>query len=121
MPFSKEKYYQKKDYIIDHLGGKCEHCGTKDNLQFAHINPETKIACVSELLHHSIDIAVEEAEKCFLLCESCHYKYDYPEREHGTLTMYTSGKCRCVDCKAANALYMKKYRARNKTRRDSKR
>lgn len=30
---------------------------------------------------------------------------------HGTLTAYTGGKCRCADCRAAMAEYRRKRRA----------
>jgi hypothetical protein len=35
--------------------------------------------------------------------------------EHGTLSMYTRGYCRCDECRAAQASYMRKYRARKRS------
>lgn len=32
--------------------------------------------------------------------------------EHGTIYMYTRKRCRCAECKAANAEYSREYRAK---------
>ena len=35
-----------------------------------------------------------------------------PDHMHGTLTGYTSYRCRCASCREANRLYMRSYRAK---------
>jgi len=75
--------------LIEMLGNKCKGCAkeaTVDNMvcfDFHHINPEEKVAGVSELLAMSRPFKVikEEAEKCILYCACCHrlhhQKYGY--------------------------------------------
>ena len=40
-------------------------------------------------------------------------------RKHGTGTMYRHGKCRCVECRAANAAYSKKQKVADKENQQS--
>lgn len=43
-------------------------------------------------------------------CRKCRFG----GRDHGTLTMYDSGRCRCQDCRDAKAKSMRSYAARRK-------
>jgi predicted DNA-binding transcriptional regulator AlpA len=37
-----------------------------------------------------------------------------PSPQHGSLSMYTGGGCRCVECRAAMAAYRREYRRRKR-------
>lgn len=113
MPFDQEQYHQRRDVLIAMLGGKCSLCGSQDELEFDHLDPDTKIACVTELLSN-YKKAMEEAKKCRILCNACHTKHQRTKERppHGTVRRYnySKEKCRCTKCKSAWNSYMKEYR-----------
>lgn len=108
--------------IISSWGGKCTECGETDitKLDFHHVDPYTKVHNVGEMFGRaSIETICEEAEKCELLCRSCHVKEtwktgDRPKAKHGTRSMYINQKCRCDDCFEANSEYLAEYRRTHK-------
>lgn len=71
-------YYQerrKRFYAaFDKLGGCCKSCGSKENLQFDHIDEASKLYNISEMHYHSDRLFYQELDKCQLLCETCHSK-----------------------------------------------
>jgi hypothetical protein len=84
--------------------GCCFFCGSHDNIEIHHVDPETKE-------HHAIwswsdDRIENELRKCVALCHECHVKFHLLEKrrniQHGTCSAYRHG-CRCDDCKAAKA------------------
>jgi 5-methylcytosine-specific restriction endonuclease McrA len=88
------------------LGGKCVECGAEENLQFDHINPNTKVAKISVIANWAWDRFLSEVEKCQLLCQDCHTAKTMVDlgrkrSEHGTRNKYRVG-CRCDLCKKAN-------------------
>jgi hypothetical protein len=68
----------RKQRIVDCLGGKCEICGYQKclaSLEFHHKDPKTKEFCISEAFRRGMydeDVIIEEARKCLLLCSNCH-------------------------------------------------
>ena len=71
--YSNEYYQRKRSKLIEQFGGKCVKCGSTENLEFDHIDRYTKTKKVSTLLASSPwQSAVDEAQKCQLLCNSCH-------------------------------------------------
>jgi len=71
--YSNEYYQRKRTKLIEQFGGQCVKCGTTENLEFDHIDRNTKSHKISHLLaSSSFQSAVEEAQKCQLLCNSCH-------------------------------------------------
>jgi formate-dependent nitrite reductase cytochrome c552 subunit len=75
--------YREKNRVaaVALLGGKCAHCGATERLHFHHIDPTTKIACVSELIRaNDLDEVLTEAAKCELLCGPCHRSHHKPQR-----------------------------------------
>lgn len=107
---------ERKKWARSYLGGKCVQCGSKDNLEFDHIDPKTKLfnICSSDL---SKDKLRDELAKCQLLCKRCHLKKtytDWHEPTHGTPSMYTNYKCRCDECKRAWRVYFRSYRGKKR-------
>ena len=71
---------ERKQHLLERLGGKCVGCGVTENLQFDHINPEEKSFTITPKLTSSIEVLYEEVDKCQLLCSDCHLektKEDY--------------------------------------------
>lgn len=72
MSYHTDYYYRKKAEFIAILGGKCVICGTTEQLEFDHIDPTTKKFAISKLLNVSHQAAIDELDKCQLLCNGCH-------------------------------------------------
>lgn len=79
-----------RQYFYEYLGGKCESCGTTENLEFDHIDPNSKKFSVTERLPETppgypyTELVWEEVDKCQLLCTSCHKKKTYT-LDHDTI------------------------------------
>ena len=117
MPYKdKSKHNEcQRNYIranrIKYLGGRsCEHCGSDYRLNIHHVNPEDK---VSHRIWSWKDNRIEaELEKCIVLCDKCHRQFHNPRTvTHGSITMYKRYRCRCDDCRKANASYERDRRA----------
>lgn len=94
---------RRQKYMAEY--GPCYFCETTENLEIHHIDP-------SEKENHAIwswsqDRIEAELAKCLILCHKCHAKmHTIMKRrpfEHGTYYAYHVYKCRCVECRAANA------------------
>ena len=62
----------RRQKIKDYLGGKCVGCGTTKNLQFDHLDRNTKEFHISRNVNMAWDRLTAEADKCQLLCSKCH-------------------------------------------------
>ena len=109
--------YRKKRKIeaIEQLGGQCVVCGSKETLEFDHINPETKKETISNMWTSNRDVFQEELNKCQLLCHSCHldksqsegdYTRNRKSWEHG-LSGYINYKCKCDICRESYKVFRK--------------
>lgn len=93
---------KKKLELLELKDGECESCGysgCKSALSFHHINPENKDVSIGTNLNKSIDLLIEEAQKCQLLCSNCH------STEHTDVN-----KCECNECKVCNQRQTRKTR-----------
>lgn len=93
----------KRRKYIEQLGC-CFFCGSHDDIQIHHLNPDEK---ESHRIWSWSDERIEnELRKCIAICESCHTKYHQLQRrkdiQHGTLSAYRIG-CRCTDCRRARS------------------
>jgi len=110
-----KKYINRRTNLINQLGGCCNNCGAKDNLEFHHI--EKRNFWIGKKLHTiNNDKLQTEIKKYILLCSACHKMITIKEKgfnkkdQHGTLICYRHNKCRCDSCKAAKAKYNKQQR-----------
>lgn len=92
-------------YVQSH-GGMCTKCSSVDSLEFHHVNKHSKVS--HRIWSWSVTKLESELVKCELLCKNCHFTETAKERgyyssPHGTLTSYKNYKCRCKDCRQANA------------------
>lgn len=116
---------KRRNSLIDLAGGKCNQCGTIEELEFNHLDRSTKLFNLSGAgLDKPWAKILEEAAKCELVCSTCHRKYtneqfasgeirpwndktDLPY-EHGTVRMYQERKCKCKLCVTAKRMYRNK-------------
>ena len=68
-----KRYHRRRADSIAQLGGKCVECGTTENLEFDHIDSNTKTRQVARILASgSKKLVAEELAKCQLLCKEHH-------------------------------------------------
>jgi len=83
--------------------GPCAQCGSWDNLEVDHKNPEEKSYNPALLWSRNKEFRDRELTKCQVLCKDCHLektaKYQEDNRKHGTLNTYKYHACRCNACK----------------------
>ncbi len=111
--YAKKYYIKKIEKYKKYLGGKCMSCGSEDNLEFDHINPNTKEFTITKKPTYSWSVIKKELDKCQLLCRECHYKKtknNFPVRKHGTWGMIRRGRCKCKICHDFVNKYKREYR-----------
>lgn len=112
-----KEYNLRKDAVFFILGGNCTSCGSNENLEIDHIDPSRKEFNISRRLHTAPwPIIWSELKKCQSLCTSCHKAKTFKGMNHGTVGMYSHGRCRCAGCRSANRKYMQAWRNRKRTR-----
>lgn len=93
------------------LNGPCKICGSSERLVPHHTDPNNKES------HHvwTWEKSRREAElsKCIVLCYPCHRIIHGHVPQHGTVSRYRDGKCRCDKCKLAKSLYTKKLKEKH--------
>lgn len=88
-PYTKARYLRRWTTVYKRTAG-CSRCGTTDArcLEFHHLNPETKVAGVGEMISNSYPASdvIEEVGKCHVLCANCHRTehYERPAYEPST-------------------------------------
>ena len=115
-------YYSRKSLYVEKLGGVCTNCGASEDLEFDHIDPDSKSFTIGNKVRLDLDTVLEELKKCQLLCNDCHLKKSKAEGSlskgwtnkarlvHGSKWTYQHHGCRCEICREAN-------RERNRLRR----
>ena len=112
--YIKAKKRERRQRLVTMLGGKCARCRTTEDLEFDHIDPQSKNFSIWAHLTKAWNALVAEAQLCQLLCHACHVAKgaeDRPEPKHGRY-MYLYHRCRCEVCRAANAAASARQRAR---------
>jgi 5-methylcytosine-specific restriction endonuclease McrA len=110
--YMKERTARRRERAIIQLGGKCVVCGSTEDLEFDHKNPDDKDPrCNSGYMFTFSERRLQaELAKCQLLCHDCHLEKTSSEAsvEHGG---GLSGKknCPCVPCKERKAEYMRTH------------
>ena len=83
-PNQKKRGMERKNQLINKLGGKCAICGYKRNsaaLTFHHQNPAKKrfkldVRSLSNRTYSKIE---SEIKKCILVCHNCHAEIHNPQ------------------------------------------
>lgn len=67
-------YSEWKKFALSYLGGNCQVCGSVEELEFHHVDPDEKIHSITSMLGGSTrERLITELEKCELLCHNCHW------------------------------------------------
>lgn len=97
----------KKLYLIDMLGGECEHCGETRFyvMNFHHDSEELeKSFNVASSCDLRLSNLIQESKKCILLCANCHQKHhmnnmnNYDKRINTKNTLFEymgTSACKC--------------------------
>jgi 5-methylcytosine-specific restriction endonuclease McrA len=106
----KNRWTKRRETAILSLGGVCVSCGSTENLEFDHIDPNTKEFTLAAGSGFSEERFSKELAKCQLLCVSCHkLKHRAP---HGTLARKRD--CNCSLCKEAWNTWNREYKRRRR-------
>lgn len=111
------RYHRRRAEAKTYLGGKCQNCGATDDLDFDHIDRNTKVGSIAKIWSVSNERFWVEVEKCQLLCRPCHLaksvEYgDTRQWHHGTTTGWYTKKCRCELCAVAHEKHLAARRER---------
>jgi len=83
---------ERKEHLVERLGGKCVECGTTHLLEFDHIDPLTKSFTIAQKMTANIEVLYKEVDKCQLLCRYCHYEKTRRQWLDGTMYEKVFGK-----------------------------
>lgn len=110
--YNLKRYHRIRKEIIDLLGGKCVECGTTENLEFDHIDRETKNFNIGRLTNVSREKLLKELPLCQLLCKPHHDIKSAKEEsvEHGG-GLTGKKNCRCEYCAPLKNAYARRYKA----------
>lgn len=75
----KAKRDERNLIIFNYKGAECNHCGLSEPkhleiYDYHHVDPDTKLYSVSNILKGPIERLRTEVDKCLLLCSNCHRK-----------------------------------------------
>ncbi len=113
--YMRDRRQKRRQKFIALLGGKCQQCGTTENLEFDHRLPRYKKHDFNHLIDGPEKLIAKELKKCVLLCKQCHFdkttrnqehiNRDKKPARHGTVWKYKQFGCRCKRCRLAMRMY----------------
>jgi transposase len=80
--YNTEKARQTKRFIVNHLGGKCAHCGYDKclaALDVHHTDPKIKDPQFKTAKYWNRERLIKELKSCILLCRNCHAEEHYKD------------------------------------------
>lgn len=106
--YMKNRFHAKYAEAKEYLGGRCVDCGSTDNLEFDHVDRNSKTGDIGDLWSSSNASFWTEVRKCVLRCKPHHAKRTSKQLgvEHGGGLSGKDG-CKCDPCRARKAQYMK--------------
>lgn len=79
--YMKNRWEKRRLWAVEFLGGKCVICGSTSDLEFDHMDPQSKYKTIARLSSASNKIFKEELAKCQLLCSDHHLVKTLSERK----------------------------------------
>lgn len=105
------RYHERRNSAIIFLGEKCVVCGTTENLELDHIDPELKTISLSKMWSCSKEKYDSEIKLCQLLCTEHHKEKTVREKSVGHGQGLTGKRnCRCELCAPLKNAYRMRYR-----------
>lgn len=88
---------QSQNEFVSYLGGKCQECGSIEDLEFHHRDEADKCFSIMSKWKLSLEEIKLELDKCDLLCHECHYQRTRAQRgwshTQASLLRQTGEKC----------------------------
>lgn len=112
---------RRQKWIDEH--GPCIDCGSKNNLEIDHIDPETKDPALrlgsGKMWGWAKEKLDKELLKCVVRCRSCHLQKTrneyFTKLIHGvSRSLYDKYGCRCKPCKELHSTHLKAHRKHKK-------
>lgn len=110
--YVKARYHRLRNEWLEKLGSKCKICGSRDGLEFDHVDESIKEFDIAKILssHNKEKVAAEMA-KCQLLCEEHHAAKTAKFNSVGHGEGKTGKKnCRCSLCGPLKNAYARRYK-----------
>ena len=107
----KKWYSRNRNRLKKELGGKCIECGTNRNLWFSFVGTGPR-PHISSIMGYGWEHIAKLIPFYVLLCKKHWWQKKIiaqGTRTHGTVSNYSSGKCRCDECRAAWNVYSKAW------------
>lgn len=76
------RYHERRAEALALLGGFCVRCGSDEDLNFDHIDRDTKAFPISKLWSVSRVRFLSEIAKCQILCVPCHKEKTKENRDY---------------------------------------
>jgi len=70
--YLKRRWQRRRVQAVEQLGSECIICGSDQDLEFDHIDPETRTMTIARASTRSEEFFQSELSKCQLLCVPCH-------------------------------------------------
>jgi len=107
--YLKSLYKERNTMLRNRLGGVCVKCGSSKDLEFDHIDPQTKLFNVASNAQIEFSRLLKEVDKCQLLCRSCHRDKTNSELQHQKMIdlVFT-----CLNCLGNFTVKVSKGRSR---------
>ncbi len=87
--YHRTRYDKAMAKLIAYLGGRCTACGTTEDLQFDHVDPEMKLFSITARWNRPFEEIRPELDKCQLLCRAHHDEKTRANGENASRRTYT--------------------------------
>jgi hypothetical protein len=117
--YMKERRLVRRATLIEMLGSKCSECGSTNDLEIDHIDPNKKEFGLSgKGLDTAWEVILQEVTKCQILCKEHHILKTAQDvfPSHGTMARYRHRKspCNCQECRDAYNTWRREWRKKRK-------
>lgn len=114
--YMKDRWKKRRAKAVEYLGGVCVKCGSSEELEFDHIDPETKSFTIAAGSSFSEERFWPEVDKCQLLCKDHHIEKSSRESSVGHGEGLTGKKnCFCDLCRPKKNEYVRNWKRKKRS------